>query len=220
MWIINFLSGGGAREKLMKHRRGNDFLTKRGGCATIQTYINAARPHPTPYLSEKARINHQIRAKELRIIGSDGKNHGVLSLEDALRLAEAEGLDLIEISPNSNPPTAKLMDFGKYQYEQAKHEKRIRAGATGGGMKSVQVKIGTGEHDLALKARNASKWLREGHRVKLDLFLSGRAKYMEENFLKERLNRILHLVSEDYKVTENYKRGPKGITIVIERAKN
>lgn len=170
-------------------------------------------------MAEKIRINKQIRANELRVIDEKGHNKGVLPFAEALRLAESMGVDLIEITPNAMPPIAKLMDYGKYQYEQSKKQKKIKAGAQGGGMKSVQVKVGTGEHDLALKARNASNWLKEGHRIKIDLFLSGRSKYMEESFLRGRLDRILHLISEEYKVAEGYKRGPKGITIVIERAK-
>lgn len=170
-------------------------------------------------MSQKIRINQQIRAKELRVIDSAGKNRGVLPFQEALILAQGDGLDLIEISPNANPPIAKIMDFGKFQYEQNKKQKKMKAGAHQTGVKSVQVKIGTGEHDLALKAKNASEWLREGHRIKISLFLTGRSKYMPESFLKERLNRVLHLISENYKVAENYQRGPKGMTILIERDK-
>ena len=170
-------------------------------------------------MSAKIRINQQIRASELRVIGSDGVNRGVLSLTDALKLAEESGLDLIEISPNAVPPIAKVMDYGKFQYEQSKKQKKVKAGAHQTGLKSVQVKIGTSEHDLGIKAKSASEWLREGHRIKIDLFLPGRSKYMEEAFLKERLNRILRLISENYKIAEEHKRGPKGISIIIEKAK-
>ena len=167
----------------------------------------------------RERINNQIRAKELRIIGSDNQNLGVLSIKDALELAQSKGLDLIEISPNSNPPVGKIMDFGKYQYELKKKLKRAKAGATSSETKSIQIKIGTGDHDLELKAKTASKWLKEGHRIKIELFLTGRAKYMDEKFLKERLDRVLHLITFDYKVSDSYKRGPKGLVITIEKAK-
>ena len=68
-----------------------------------------------------------------------------------------------------------------------------------------------------VKAKTASKWIKEGHRIKVELFLAGRAKYMDEKFLKERLNRVLHLITEDYKMSDTYKRGPKGMTITIEK---
>ncbi len=165
----------------------------------------------------RERINNQIRAKELRVLDSDNQNLGLLSIKDALELATSKGLDLIEINPNANPPIAKIMDFGKYQYEASKKLKKAKAGAKSTETKSIQIKIGTGDHDLALKAKTASKWLKEGHRIKVELFLAGRAKYMDEKFLKGRLDRVLHLITEDYKVSDAYRRGPKGLTTTIEK---
>ena len=167
----------------------------------------------------RERINNQIRAQELRVIDSENQNLGVLSIKEALKLAESKGLDLIEISPNANPPVGKIMDFGKYQYEASKKLKKARAGAKPTETKSIQIKIGTGDHDLELKAKTTSKWLKEGHRIKIELFLAGRAKYMDEKFLKERLDRVLHLITEDYKISDSYKKGPKGLFITIEKAK-
>ena len=157
--------------------------------------------------------------RELRVLDSEGQNLGVLSIKDALDLANSKGLDLIEVSPNAKPPIAKIADFGKYQYEASKKLKRAKAGSKPTETKSIQIKIGTGDHDLELKAKNASKWLKEGHRIKVELFLVGRTKYMDEKFLKERLDRVLHLITEDYKVADSYKRNPKGLFITIEKAK-
>lgn len=169
-------------------------------------------------MKEQVRINNQIRARELRVIDDTGENIGVLPFEEALKRAREKTLDLIEISPNAIPPVAKIMDYGKYQYEESKKQKEVRTKTHTTETKTLQIKIGTGEHDLELKAKNASRWLKEGHRVKLDLFLAGRAKYMKEDFLKERLNRILVLVTEEYKVADGPKRGPKGLMVVLERA--
>jgi translation initiation factor IF-3 len=171
-------------------------------------------------LDTKVRINNQIRARELRVIGADGANLGVLATQDAVEMAQKEGFDLIEISPKANPPVAKIMDYGKFQYEQKKKQREIRAHSHITETKSVQVKIGTGEHDLALKAGRVSKWLIEGHRVKIDLFLWGRYKYMEFSFLKERLERFMLLITENYKVADPIKKSPKGLTVVIERDKS
>ena len=165
----------------------------------------------------RERINNQIRANEVRVISSTGENLGVLSFKEAYAMAQNEGLDLIEITPNANPPIAKIMDFGKYQYEQNKKQKKAKAGAHRTETKSVQIKIGTGDNDLALKAKKASEWLKEGHRIKIELFLSGRSKYMADAFLKERLDRVLHLITENFKIAEDYKKGPKGPIITIER---
>ena len=167
----------------------------------------------------RERINNQIRALELRVIDSENQNLGVLSIKEALELAQSKGMDLIEINPNANPPIAKVMDFGKYQYELSKKLKKAKAGSKTTETKSIQIKIGTGDHDLELKAKTASKWLKEGHRIKIELFLAGRAKYMDEKFLKERLDRVLHLITEDYKISDSYKKGPKGLFITIEKAK-
>ncbi len=167
----------------------------------------------------RERINNQIRAKELRVIDSENQNLGILSIKDALEMAQARGMDLIEISPNAIPPVGKIMDFGKYQYEINKKMKKAKAGAKATETKSIQVKIGTGDHDLELKAKTASKWLKEGHRIKIELFLSGRAKFMDEKFLKERMDRLLHLITEEYKISDPYKRGPKGLITTIEKAK-
>ncbi len=167
----------------------------------------------------RERINNQIRASEVRVISNEGVNLGVLSIKEALAQANALGLDLIEISPNTNPPIAKIAEYGKYKYEQNKKLKKAKAGSKTTETKSIQIKIGTGDNDLALKARKASEWLKEGHRIKVELFLSGRSKYMPDAFLKERLDRVLHLITENYKIAEDYKKGPKGPTITIEKDK-
>lgn len=164
------------------------------------------------------RVNKQIRAKELRVIGPEGENFGVLPIEDALTKAEGLGFDLIEISPNAVPPIGKIMDFGKYQYLEQKKQREVKAKSHTTETKSVQVKIGTGDHDMALKAKRSAEWLAEGHRVKVDLFLWGRYKYMEFNFLKERLERFLKLIPADFKIADPIAKGPKGLTCVIERA--
>ena len=165
----------------------------------------------------KARINHQIKAPELRVITAEGENLGVISTEKALAEAKTRGLDLIEISPTAVPPVAKIMDYGKYSYDEKKKEKNARARTQVSELKSVQIKIGTGEHDLELKAKKASEWLSEGNRVKVDLYLVGRSKYMDLNFLKERLERILKLISVEYRVAQEPVKGPKGLTVYLEK---
>lgn len=152
----------------------------------------------------------------MRVIGPSGENFGVLALGDALKKAEEYGSDLIEISPDAVPPVAKVMEYGKFAYEESKKRKSVPRGRASE-VKIVQIKIGTGDHDLALKAKKAGEWLAEGHRVKAELFLAGRAKYLDEKFLRERLERILRLVPTAYKVADPVRRGPKGLTIIIEK---
>lgn len=166
---------------------------------------------------QQPRINHEIRVRELRVIGPKGENLGVLTLEEALKKTEELELDLIEISPNTIPPVAKIADFGRWLYEEKKKSKQAKKSHSAE-VKTVQVKLATGDHDLALKAKKTSEWLSLGHRVRVDLFLPGRAKYLDEKFLKGRIERMLKFVSVDYKIADPAKKSPKGMTVIIERA--
>lgn len=166
---------------------------------------------------ERIRMNESIRAKELRVIGPNGENFGILPFAEALAKAREMGLDLIEVTANAIPPVAKIMDYGKYKYEQKKKDREIKAKSRVTETKVTQVKIGTSERDMQIKAMKAGAWLREGHRVKVDLFLWGRYKYMEFEFLKERLERFLAVIPESYKIAEPIEKSPKGLSVTIER---
>jgi translation initiation factor IF-3 len=167
--------------------------------------------------TDRLRINNEIRALELRVIGAEGENLGVLSLEAALAAAKTAGKDLIEISPSALPPVAKIMDYGKFEYERSKKEKVAKAKVKVSETKEVQIKVGTGDNDMALKARKAAEWLAEGHRVRAELFLKGRYKGMSEEFLKVRLEKFLTRIPYAYKIAEPITRSPKGFAGVIER---
>jgi len=167
--------------------------------------------------TDRLRINNEIRALELRVIGAEGENLGVLSLEAALAAAKTAGRDLIEISPSALPPVAKIMDYGKFEYERSKKEKVAKAKVKVSETKEVQIKVGTGDNDMALKARKAAEWLAEGHRVRAELFLKGRYKGMSEEFLKTRLEKFLLRIPYAYKIAEPVIRSPKGFAGVIER---
>ena len=167
--------------------------------------------------TDRLHINNEIRALELRVIGAQGENLGVLSLDTALAAAKTAGLDIIEISSSAIPPVAKIMDYGKFEYERSKKEKVAKAKVKVSETKEVQVKVGTGEHDMDLKATKAAQWLVEGHRVRAELFLKGRYKGMEETFLKDRLEKFLKRIPYAYKVAEPIAKSPKGFAGVIER---
>ena len=170
-------------------------------------------------MSIKHRINNFIKAENVRLLGPQGENFGVVATREAITKAQDFGLDLVEISPNANPPIAKIVDYGKFLYSENKKQKSIKTKAHTVEVKSLQIKVGTGDHDLNLKAKKASEWLKEGHRVKIDLFLPGRTKYMNESFLKERMDRVFKLISENFKIAEEPKKSVKGLTAIIERAK-
>src|SRR4051812_5858749 len=165
----------------------------------------------------RVRMNEGIRSPEVRCLGPAGENYGIIKIEEALKKAQEAGLDLIEVSPNAVPPVCKITDYGKYKYELKKKDKEIKAKAVVHETKEAQVKIGTSENDMNIKAKKIGEWLRQGHRVKIDLFLWGRYKYMEFNFLKDRLERFLAIIPESYKIADEIKKSPKGLSVAIER---
>ncbi len=173
--------------------------------------------YTTQVEKERVRMNEGIRVPEVRVLGPEGENLGVMATHDALKKAQEMGFDLIEVSPNANPPVCKITDYGKFKYEQNKKDKEVKSRAKVTETKEAQVKIGTSEHDMGIKAAKIASWLKEGHRVKIDLFLWGRYKYMEFEFLKERLERFLAVIPEGFKVADDIKKGPKGLSVAIER---
>ena len=163
------------------------------------------------------RINDQIRYPEVRVLDAEGGNLGTMSSKEALAKAIDWGLDLVEISAKAKPPLVKIVDYGKFAYDKKKKEKESKSKQKTVETKNIQVKVGTGEGDLILKAKNISKWLEDGQRVKLDLFLRGRVKYLEKGFLEERLKRILKLVTVAYRIADGPKKSPKGLTLFLEK---
>lgn len=170
-------------------------------------------------MAEKISINNSIRAKLLRVIDETGNNLGNMSKDEAIALAKRKGLDLIEVSPNAEPPVAKITDYGKYQYETSKKQKEVKSKSHTTETKNIQISIGIGEHDILIKSKAAAEWLKEGHRVKIELQLKGRSRSLDEAFLKERLNRLLAIIPAQYKIADPLKRMPKGMTIVLETSK-
>ena len=148
------------------------------------------------------------------MIGSEGQNLGVLSLSEALRLANEAGLDLIEISPTAKPPVAKITDRGKYFYNEEKKRKQAAKKQKDVEIKSVRIGIGTSLHDLELKARQADEFLAEGNKTKVDLALRGREKYLDKKFLEGRLERVLNIISRPFE-REEIKKGPRGLSLII-----
>lgn len=147
----------------------------------------------------------------------DGAMIGVISKEEALKIAQERELDLIEVSPNANPPVAKIMEYGKFLYQEQKKAK-VAKGSTSD-TKIIKVKLGTSEHDLEQKAKKISEFLKAKDRVIINLVLRGRSKGVDRNFAQERMERILKFITESYKIASPAKSGPAGVTITIEHSK-
>ena len=120
------------------------------------------------------QLNEDIRDKEVRLIGGDGEQLGIMSAEDALRIAEDRGVDLVKISPQANPPVCKLMDYGKFRFEQGKREKEARKNQHVVEVKEVRMSPSIDSNDFNVKLRNAQKFLADGNRVKVSIRFRGR----------------------------------------------
>ncbi len=127
-------------------------------------------------ISKEALINEEIRDAEVRVIDETGTMLGILPIEEALRLAEERNLDLVNVSPNANPPVCKILDYGKYRYEVQKREKDAKKRQKVTEVKEVRLSTFIEEHDIQVKAKAASKFLQEGNRVKVSLRLRGRER--------------------------------------------
>lgn len=131
-------------------------------------------PRSAPSPGSFVRINGKIRAREVRVVGDEGKQLGVLSLSDALNLARNQGVDLVEIAPNATPPVCRIVDFGKYRYELSKKEKESRKNQNVGIVKEVQLSVRIDPHDLGVKMSHAIGFLCEDMKVKVILKFRGR----------------------------------------------
>ena len=120
------------------------------------------------------QLNEEIRDKELRLIGAGGEQMGIMPAEEALRIADEKGLDLVKISPQANPPVCKLMDYGKYRFEQGKREKEARKNQHMVEIKEIRMSPGIDVNDFNVKLRNAQKFLAEGNRCKVTVRFRGR----------------------------------------------
>ena len=119
-------------------------------------------------------MNQEIRANNLRVIGDDGRQLGVLSRSEALAAAEAAGLDLVEVSPGADPPVARIVDWGKYNYQKTKQAQKNRQKSKTLDMKQMRVGLKIGQHDLEVKLRKVGEFLDAGHKVKITVIYRGR----------------------------------------------
>lgn len=145
------------------------------------------------------RVNHRIQATEIRLIGPDGNNVGIVTPSRGIVLAEEAGLDLVEINPNANPPVCKVMDFGKFKYEQSKRESEARKKQKTIEVKEIKFRPGTDTHDYEVKMRSVRKFLENGDRVKVSLRFRGR-EMAHQNLGRQVLDRVAEDAREIGKV--------------------
>lgn len=165
-------------------------------------------------INKNYSINQEIREKELRVVGSDGEQLGIISSAEALKIAEEKDLDLVMISPNAKPPVCKIMDFGKFIYEQSKKEKEAKKNQKVVSIKEVRVSLTIEEHDIDIKAKNARKFLLDGDKVKITVRFRGRE--MELGHIGQRILDNFAAKLEDVCLIEKRpKREGRNMTMVL-----
>lgn len=140
------------------------------------------------------RVNHRIRASEVRVISEDGKQAGIMSISAALKLAMEQGKDLVEVAADAKPPVCRVVDFGKFRYEQAKKHKGDGKHAAASKVKELKFHVNIGDHDYAIKMRHAAEFLQKGMRVKASIYFRGREMAYQE-FGTQLIQRVLQDVS-------------------------
>lgn len=134
--------------------------------------------------SNEPRMNERIRAREIRVIGDDGEQFGILSVNEAIALATEKNLDLVEISPNATPPVCKIMDYGKYKYEKTKKDKENKKKQKNVVVKELRIKPHIDEHDKETKISQIKKFIEKEHKVKVSLRLTGRERLHADSAIK------------------------------------
>ena len=165
-------------------------------------------------ISKDFSINEEIREKELRVIGNDGELIGIISSAEARKIAEEKDLDLVMISPNAKPPVCKIMDYGKFIYEQSKKEKEAKKKQKVINIKEIRVSLTIEEHDIDIKAKNARKFLLDGDKVKITVRFRGRE--MELSHIGERiLDKFATKLEDVCQIEKKPKKEGRNMTMVL-----
>jgi translation initiation factor IF-3 len=170
-------------------------------------------------ISKAPRVNEAIRASNLRVIDEDGKQLGVISRTEALSAAEAAGLDLVEVSSNSDPPVARIVDWGKYNYQRTKQLQKSRAKTKPLEMKQMRLGLKIGEHDLNVKLRKVSNFLEAGHKVKITIIYRGRELAHKDLGFKL-AQRVIDLLGENINVDSEPQFAGRQLSFVVRRTNN
>jgi translation initiation factor IF-3 len=159
-------------------------------------------------------VNGQIRAREVRVIGADGGQLGVMTPQDALRLAQQKDLDLVEVAPTASPPVCRIMDYGKFRYAQKKKAQESRKKSAATVLKEVKVGSQTSTHDVDFKVGHIRGFLADGHRVKVSVFFRGRSITHPE-LGRVMLERIAEKVSDVAAVEQQPRMEGRSMSIML-----
>lgn len=164
--------------------------------------------------NSKTRINGDIRYPEVRVISAEGAQLGIMSSRDAQLIARDAGLDLVEISPNANPPVVKIIDWGKYQYQKMKEQSRAKKKAKSSELKQIRLGLKIGENDLNIKCRKVLELLDDGDRVKIMIVFRGREMAHKE-IGTELMNRIIEKLGSDVVIDGKSQMSGRNLTFMV-----
>ncbi len=160
------------------------------------------------------RINQEIKSDQVRLISSDGEQLGVVPLQEALNKADNIGLDLVEISPNTNPPVCKILDYGKYVYEKQKLDKKNKKKQHVVHVKEIRVRPNTGDHDLLTKLSRAKKFLEAGDKVKITVMYRGR-EMARQDMGVDTLNRVVDILDDFAEIDKQANMEGRRLSLIL-----
>lgn len=160
------------------------------------------------------RINEGIRIPRVLVIDENGVSLGEIYTNEAISIARERSLDLVEVSPKAHPPVCRIMDYGKYLYQQSKQQKVAKAKQKKVEIKGVRIGLRTDEHDLSFKKAQTEKFLRQGNKVKIDIVLRGREK-AHQDLARKNLQDFLTAIEVPHKIEDQIKRFPGGFNVII-----
>jgi translation initiation factor IF-3 len=172
------------------------------------------RPRGTVVAEPKVRVNQRIRADRIRVIAPEGEQLGILDVPSALRKAEELGLDLVEVAPGADPPVCKIMDYGKYRYEESKKEHERKKKQATVVVKEVKLRPKTDEHDLEYKAKKLLEFLSDKNKVKVTVMFRGR-EITHPDQARRLLDKILEIVGDQGIVEQPPKFEGRNMTMVL-----
>ncbi|HHY06154.1 MAG TPA: translation initiation factor IF-3 [Clostridia bacterium] len=155
-------------------------------------------------MSKELRVNEKIRCREVRLVSEKGEQLGIMSPKEAVQIALNRGLDLVEVAPNSKPPVCKIMDIGKYKYEQSKREREARKKQRVINVKEVKLRPNIEKHDFQVKTKHAIRFLQSGDKVKVTIMFRGR-EVSHSELGRELLEKVVDMVS-DYAIVEKHPK--------------
>lgn len=192
----------------MSNPSGGDFSSQQGG----------PRGAPGKERFDEPRVNRRIRVPEIRVIGEDGEQLGIMPTLQALRRAELANLDLVEVQPRAKPPVCKIMDYGKYKYEQSRKLAESKKKQQQIELKEIKFRPKTGEHDFDVKVKSLKRFLEKGDKGKVTVMFRGR-EIVHPEVGREMLNRVIQALGEDALIEQNPRLEGRQMVMIVAPAR-